>query len=40
VWENRAYRARQEIAALASEGLSVSELHAAAIPLIGNEIRT
>ncbi|MDT7711613.1 MAG: hypothetical protein QOG46_302 [Pseudonocardiales bacterium] len=40
MWENRAYRTRQEIAALASEGLSVSELHAAAIPLIGNEIST
>ena len=31
VWEERADRARRDIAALAASGLGVSELHAAAI---------
>jgi DNA-binding CsgD family transcriptional regulator len=34
VWEERAYRARRDITALAAAGLGVSELHAAAIDLI------
>jgi hypothetical protein len=34
VWEERAYYARRDIAALAGEGLGVSDLHAAAIDLI------
>jgi hypothetical protein len=34
VWEERAYYARRDIAALAAEGLGVSDLHAAAIDLI------
>jgi len=40
VWEERAYRARREIAALAAAGLGVSELHAAAIRVIGDEVST
>ncbi len=39
-WEDRAYRARREIAALATEGLGISELHAAAIRLIDGEVST
>jgi DNA-binding CsgD family transcriptional regulator len=38
VWEERAHRARRDIAALAAAGLSVSELHAAAIRVIGDEV--
>jgi hypothetical protein len=34
VWEERACYARRDIAALAAEGLGVSDLHAAAIDLI------
>jgi DNA-binding CsgD family transcriptional regulator len=34
MWEERAYYARRDIAALAAEGLGVSDLHAAAIDLI------
>jgi hypothetical protein len=34
VWEERAYRARRDIAALAASGLGVSDLHTAAIRLI------
>ncbi len=38
MWEERAHRARRDIAALAAAGLSVSELHAAVIRVIGNEV--
>lgn len=38
MWEERARRARRDIAALAAAGLGVSELHAAAIRVIGDEI--
>ena len=38
MWEERAYRARRDIAALAAAGLGVSELHAQAIRVIGNQI--
>ncbi len=38
VWEQRAHRARRDIAALATAGLSVSELHAAAIRVIGDTV--
>jgi hypothetical protein len=38
VWEERAHRARRDIAALAAAGLGVSELHAAAIRVIGDEV--
>ena len=38
VWEERAHRARREIAALASTGLGVSELHAAAIRVIEHRV--
>lgn len=40
MWEERAYPARREIAALAAAGLGVSELHAAAIRVIGDEVST
>jgi len=40
VWEERAYRARRDIAALAAAGLGVSELHAQAIRVIENQVRT
>ena len=40
MWEERAYRARRDIAALAASGLGVSELHAAAIPLIEDTVGT
>lgn len=39
MWEERAYRVRREIAALASSGLGVSDLHAAAIGLIGHDVK-
>jgi DNA-binding CsgD family transcriptional regulator len=40
VWEERAYRARRDITALATEGLTVSELHAAAINVIEARVGT
>ena len=40
MWEERAYRARSDIAALAASGLGVSELHAAAIRLIDARVGT
>jgi len=40
VWEERAYRARRDITALAAEGLGVSDLHAAAIRLIEAKVGT
>jgi DNA-binding CsgD family transcriptional regulator len=40
VWEERAYRARREISALAASGLGVSDLHTAAIRLIDRTIGT
>lgn len=40
MWEERAHRARRDIAALAAAGLGVSELHAAAIRVIGDEVST
>jgi DNA-binding CsgD family transcriptional regulator len=40
VWEERAYRARREIATLAASGLGVADLHAAAISLIDNKVGT
>ncbi len=38
VWEERAHRARRNIAALAASGLGVGELHAEAIRLIDREV--
>ena len=38
MWEERAYRARRDIAALAASGLGVSDLHAAAIRLINERV--
>ncbi len=38
MWEERAHRTRREIAALAGSGLGVSELHAAAIALVGRHV--
>jgi DNA-binding CsgD family transcriptional regulator len=40
VWEERAYRARRDIAALAASGLGVSDLHAAAIRLLEAKVGT
>jgi DNA-binding CsgD family transcriptional regulator len=40
VWEERAYRARRDIAALAASGLGVGELHTAAIRLTDATVRT
>ena len=40
VWEQRAHRARRDIAALAAAGLGVSELHAAAIRVVGDVAST
>jgi hypothetical protein len=40
VWEERAYRTRGDIAALAASGLGVSDLHAAAIRLINERVST
>ena len=40
MWEERAHRARRDIAALAASGLGVAELHAAAIDVVGRQIRT
>jgi DNA-binding CsgD family transcriptional regulator len=40
MWEERAYRVRRNIAALAATGLGVTELHAEAIRLVCREIST
>ena len=40
MWEERAFRARRDITALAAEGLGVSDLHAAAIRLIEAKVGT
>ncbi len=40
MWDERAYRARGDIAALAASGLGVSDLHAAAIRLIDTKVGT
>jgi len=40
VWEERADRARRDIAALAAEGLGVSDLHTAAIAVINARVST
>jgi DNA-binding CsgD family transcriptional regulator len=40
VWEERANRARRDIAALAASGLGISDLHTAAIRLIDATVRT
>ena len=40
MWEERAYRARRDIAELAASGLGVSDLHAAAISLIDDKVGT
>jgi DNA-binding CsgD family transcriptional regulator len=40
VWEERAYRARRDIAALATQGLGVSDLHTAAIDVINARVCT
>lgn len=39
MWEERAYRARRDITALATAGLSVSDLHAEAIRIIGRDVK-
>jgi DNA-binding CsgD family transcriptional regulator len=38
MWEERAYRARRDLAAMAAAGLGVSELHTAAIHVIGDTV--
>jgi DNA-binding CsgD family transcriptional regulator len=40
VWEERAYRARGDIAAVAASGLGVSDLHAAVIRMINERVST
>ncbi|HEV2930799.1 MAG TPA: helix-turn-helix transcriptional regulator, partial [Propionibacteriaceae bacterium] len=40
MWEERAYRARRDIAALGTAGLSVSDLHSAAIEVISKQVPT
>ena len=40
MWDERAYRARRDIAALAASGLGVSDLHTAAIRLIKDTVGT
>ena len=40
MWEERAYRARRDITALATQGLGVSDLHAAAIRVINARVGT
>ena len=40
MWEDRAHRARRDIAALAASGLGVSELHAAAIDVVSRQVST
>jgi len=39
VWEERAYRVRRDVAALAASGLGVTDLHAAAIKLMGHDVK-
>ena len=39
MWEERAYRVRRDVAALAASGLGVSDLHAAAIELMGHDVK-
>ena len=38
MWEERAYRARRDIRALAAAGLGVTELHTAAIQVVGKHV--
>jgi hypothetical protein len=38
MWEERAHRARREVAALATAGLGVRELHAEAIRVVGQVV--
>ena len=40
MWEERAYRARREIAALAASGLGISDLHAEAIRVVDRDVKT
>ena len=40
MWEDRAIRARRDIATLAASGLGVSELHAATIRVISHQVGT
>jgi hypothetical protein len=40
MWDERAYRARREIVALAASGLGVSDLHTAAMGLIKDTVST
>ncbi|HZA05091.1 MAG TPA: LuxR C-terminal-related transcriptional regulator [Propionibacteriaceae bacterium] len=40
MWEERAHRARRDIAALAASGLGVAELHSAAIDVVGRQVST
>jgi len=40
MWEERAHRARRDIAALATAGLGVSDLHSAAIEVVSKQVRT
>ena len=40
MWEDRALRARRDIATLAASGLGVSELHAATIRVISHQVGT
>lgn len=40
MWEERADHARRDIAALAASGLSLNDLHSAAIQVVGNDVRT
>jgi uncharacterized protein (UPF0303 family) len=40
MWEDRAHRARRDIAGLAVSGLGVSELHTAAIGIVARHVGT
>ena len=40
MWEDQAIRARRDIATLAASGLGVSELHAATIRVISQQVGT
>ena len=40
MWEERAHRARREIAALAATGLGISELHSAAMEVVARHVGT
>ena len=40
MWEERAYHARRDVAALAASGLGLSDLHSAAIKRIGRDVGT